>query len=52
MQKKGMRRTRKGMGFMEMLIDFVYTGVIKNTLGEKNGRKFAPIFWHASSLFR
>lgn len=40
--KKGMRAPRKGMGFMEMLIDFVYTGVIKNTLGEKNGRKFAP----------
>lgn len=40
--RKGMRAPRKGMGFMEMLIDFVYTGVIKNTLGAKKGRKFAP----------
>ena len=40
--RKGMKAPRKGMGFMEMLIDFVYTGVIKSTLGAEKGRKFAP----------
>lgn len=40
--RKGMKAPRKGMGFMEMLIDFVYTGVIKGTLGAVKGRKFAP----------
>ena len=29
------------MGFIEMLIDFIYTGVIKSTLGAK-AKKFAP----------
>lgn len=32
---------RKGMGFLEMLVDFIYTGVIKSSLGDKAG-KFAP----------
>lgn len=39
--RKGMKAPRKGMGFMEMLIDFIYTGVIKSSLGPK-ARKFAP----------
>ena len=39
--RKGFRAPRKGMGFMEMLIDFIYTGVIKSSLGPK-ARKFAP----------
>ncbi|MDE6010267.1 MAG: F0F1 ATP synthase subunit A [Muribaculaceae bacterium] len=39
--RKGMKAPRKGMGFMEMLIDFIYTGVIKNSLGAK-ANKFAP----------
>ena len=39
--RKGMKAPRKGMGFMEMLIDFIYTGVIKSSLGAKAG-KFAP----------
>ena len=39
--RKGMKAPRKGMGFMEMLIDFIYTGVCKSVLGSK-ARKFAP----------
>ena len=39
--RKGMRAPRKGLGFMEMLIDFIYTGVIKNTLHER-AKKYAP----------
>lgn len=39
--RKGFKAPRKGMGFMELLIDFVYTGVIKSTLGPK-AKKFAP----------
>lgn len=39
--RKGFQAPRKGMGFMEMLIDFIYTGVIKSTLKDK-ARKFAP----------
>ncbi len=39
--RKGMKAPRKGMGFMEMLIDFIYTGVIKSSLGPK-AKKFAP----------
>lgn len=39
--RKGMKAPRKGVGFMEMLIDFIYTGVIKSTLHE-NARKYAP----------
>lgn len=39
--RKGLKAPRKGMGFMELLIDFIYTGVIKSTLGNK-AKKFAP----------
>ncbi|MCH5233435.1 MAG: F0F1 ATP synthase subunit A [Muribaculaceae bacterium] len=39
--RKGMKAPRKGMGFMEMLIDFIYTGVIKATLHDR-AKKFAP----------
>ncbi|MDE6533651.1 MAG: F0F1 ATP synthase subunit A [Muribaculaceae bacterium] len=39
--RKGMKAPRKGMGFMEMLIDFIYTGMIKSTLGEK-AKRYAP----------
>ncbi|MDE5878278.1 MAG: F0F1 ATP synthase subunit A [Muribaculaceae bacterium] len=39
--RKGFKAPRKGLGFMEMLIDFIYTGVIKATLGDK-AKKFAP----------
>lgn len=38
---RGMKAPRKGMGFMEMLVSFVYVDTIKATLG-KNARKFAP----------
>lgn len=40
-RKYGFKTPRKGMGFFEMLVDFVYTGVIKSTLKEKAAR-FAP----------
>lgn len=40
--RKGFKAPRKGLGFMELLIDFIYTGVIKSTLGAAKGRKFAP----------
>lgn len=40
--RKGLKAPRKGMGFVEMLIDFIYTGVIKSTLGATKGKKFAP----------
>ena len=39
--RKGLKAPRKGVGFMEMLIDFIYTGVIKSTLHER-ARKYAP----------
>lgn len=39
--RKGYKAPRKGMGFMEMLIDFIYTDMIKATLHEKS-KKFAP----------
>ncbi len=39
--RKGMKAPRKGMGFFEMLIDFIYTGVIKSNLGP-NAAKYAP----------
>ena len=39
--RKGMKAPRKGLGFMELLIDFIYTGVIKSTLGDR-ARKYAP----------
>lgn len=41
-KRKGFKAPHKGMGFLELLIDFIYTGVIKSTLGAKKGRKFAP----------
>lgn len=40
-RKYGFRAPRKGMGFFELLVDFIYTGVIKGTLGDK-ANKFAP----------
>ncbi len=40
-RRKGMKAPRKGMGFMELLVDFIYTGVIKNTLGDR-AQKYAP----------
>ena len=40
-RRKGMKAPRKGLGFMEMLIDFIYSGVIKATLHDK-ARKYAP----------
>ena len=39
--RKGMKAPRKGMGFVEMLVDFIYTDVIKSSLGRKADR-FAP----------
>lgn len=40
-KKDGLKTPRKGMGFFELLIDFIYTGVIKDTLKDK-AKKFAP----------
>lgn len=40
-KRKGLHAPRKGMGFFEMLISFVYDGTIKATLGKK-ADKFAP----------
>ena len=39
--RNGFKAPRKGMGFMELLVDFIYTGVIKNTLGDR-AQKYAP----------
>lgn len=39
--KHGYKAPRKGLGFLELLIDFIYTSVIKSTLGKK-ADKFAP----------
>ena len=39
--RKGYKAPRKGMGFLELCIDFIYSGVIKSTLGAK-APKFAP----------
>ncbi len=39
--RKGYKAPRKGMGFLELCVDFIYTGVIKSTLGAK-APKFAP----------
>lgn len=39
--RRGLRAPRKGMGFMEMLIGFVYYDTIKPTLGDRTAR-FAP----------
>lgn len=40
-RRKGMVAPRKGLGFIELLISFIYDGVIKATLGDK-APKFAP----------
>ena len=40
-RRHGNRAPRKGLGFVELIIDFIYGSVIKSTLG-KNARKFAP----------
>lgn len=40
-KRKGLHAPRKGMGFFEMLISFIYDGIIKSTLGKK-ADKFAP----------
>lgn len=40
-RRKGMKAPRNGMGFLEMLIGFVYYDTIKATLGDRT-RKFAP----------
>ena len=40
-RRKGFKAPRKGLGFIELLVDFIYGSVIKSTLG-KNARKFAP----------
>jgi len=40
-RKYGYKAPRKGLGFFEMLVDFIYSGVIKETLGAK-APKFAP----------
>lgn len=40
-KRKGFQAPRKGMGFVELLVDFVYSGVIKPTLKDK-APKFAP----------
>lgn len=40
--RKGFKAPRKGMGFMELLIDFIYSGMIKPTLKD-NSKKYAPL---------
>ena len=40
-RRNGYRAPRRGLGFVELLIDFIYGSVIKGTLG-KNARRFAP----------
>lgn len=40
-KNKGMKAPRKGMGFFEMLISFVYDGIIVSSFGSK-ANKFAP----------
>lgn len=40
-RRKGLQAPRKGMGFFEMLVSFVYYDTIKPILGE-NTKKFAP----------
>ncbi len=40
-RRKGLRAPRKGMGFFEMLVSFVYYDTIKSTLGEST-KRFAP----------
>ncbi len=40
-KKNPMKAPRRGSGFLELIVEFVYDGVIKNTLG-KRASKFAP----------
>ena len=40
-KRRGMRAPRKGMGFFELLVSFVYYDTIKSTLGDST-KKFAP----------
>lgn len=40
-KRKGFKAPRKGMGLVELTVDFIYSGVIKPTLGAKS-QKFAP----------
>ena len=40
-RRNGMKAPRKGTAFLEMLVEFIYDGVIKNTLG-KRAPKYAP----------
>lgn len=40
-RRNGMKAPRHGMGFLEMLIGFVYYDTIKETLGDRT-KKFAP----------
>lgn len=40
-RRNGFKTPRKGLGFIELLVDFIYGSVIKATLGDKS-RKFAP----------
>jgi F-type H+-transporting ATPase subunit a len=40
-RKYGNKAPRKGLGFFELLVDFIYTGVIRDTLKDK-APKFAP----------
>ena len=39
--RNGYKAPRKGMGFIELCVDFIYSGVIKSNLGA-NAPKFAP----------
>lgn len=39
--RRGLRAPRKGMGFLEMVVDYIYTGVVKSCLGAK-ADKYAP----------
>lgn len=40
-KRRGMRAPRKGMGFMELLVSFIYTGLIIPSLGSK-AKRYAP----------
>ncbi len=40
-RRNGFKTPRKGLGFIELLVEFIYGSVIKATLGDKS-RKFAP----------
>lgn len=40
-RRNGYKAARKGAGFLELIVAFVYDGVIKATLGE-NAKRFAP----------